>query len=140
GACGEQLQQKIAERARHAGIRILGPNCLGFMNMARSVYATFSPVVAMGLAQVGHIGMVCQSGAFGAYAYAMARERGVGLSTWITTGNESDISVSDAIAWMADDAATRVIMVYMEGCSNGSALRSALAKEIGRASWRERAA
>src|SRR5690606_39455428 len=72
--------------------------------------------------------LVCQSGAFGAYAFAMARERGVGLSCWITTGNESDISVADAIAWMADDAATRVIMVYMEGCSNGSALRSALAK------------
>lgn len=128
GACGEQLQQKIAERARHAGIRILGPNCLGFMNMARSVYATFSPVVAMGLAQVGHIGMVCQSGAFGAYAYAMARERGVGLSTWITTGNESDISVSDCIGWMADDPETKVIMAYIEGCRDGLKLRRALDK------------
>ena len=72
--------------------------------------------------------MVCQSGAFGAYAYAMARERGVGLSNWITTGNESDISVSDCIAWMADDPETKVIMAYIEGCRDGSLLRRALDK------------
>ena len=128
GEAGEAAQNALLRKARAAGIRILGPNCLGFMNLAQNVYATFSPVLQGGVVERGHIGMVCQSGAFGAYAFAMARERGVGLSCWITTGNESDISVADAIAWMADDAATRVIMVYMEGCSNGSALRSALAK------------
>lgn len=128
GETGEAAQNALLRKARAAGVRILGPNCLGFMNLAQNVYATFSPVLKDGVVESGHIGMVCQSGAFGAYAFAMARERGVGLSCWITTGNESDISVADAIAWMADDTATRVIMVYMEGCSNGAALRRALAK------------
>jgi acyl-CoA synthetase (NDP forming) len=126
GGDGERAQQEFAAKARAAGIRVLGPNCLGFMNVAHSVYATFSPVVSTGLAAPGKIGIVSQSGAFGAYAYAMARERGVGLSAWITTGNESDIGVADCIAWMARDPATRVIMAYLEGCRDGARLRGAL--------------
>jgi len=126
GAAGEAAQRALADKARAAGIRMLGPNCLGFMNIARSVYATFSPVVSTGLATPGRVGLVSQSGAFGAYAYAMARQRGVGLSAWITTGNESDIDVADCIAWMARDPATQVIMAYLEGCRDGAKLRQAL--------------
>jgi acyl-CoA synthetase (NDP forming) len=87
GAEGEQAQRAFAARARAAGIRVLGPNCLGFMNARSGVYATFSPVVQTGLAPVGSVGIASQSGAFGAYAYGMARERNVGLSAWVTTGN-----------------------------------------------------
>ncbi|MBO9352952.1 DUF1254 domain-containing protein [Bordetella petrii] len=126
GAQGEIAQRAFAEKARAAGIRLLGPNCLGFMNVARSVYATFSPVLSTGLARAGKVGLVSQSGAFGAYAYAMARQRDVGLSMWVTTGNESDIDVADCIAWMARDPATQVIMAYLEGCRDGRKLRQAL--------------
>lgn len=126
GAQGEQVQRRLGARARAAGIRVLGPNCLGFMNASRSVYATFSPVVSTGLALAGPVGIATQSGAFGAYAYGMARERNVGLSTWVATGNESDIDVADCIAWMARDPATRVIMAYMEGCKDGARLKQAL--------------
>lgn len=131
GVQGAAAQQAFAERARNAGIRILGPNCLGFMNAARAVYATFSPVLATGLAKPGNIGIVSQSGAFGAYAYAMARDRGIGLSCWVTTGNEADIGVADCIGWMARDPTTRVIMAYLEGCRDGARLRQAL--ELARA-------
>ncbi|CAM3486479.1 ATP-grasp domain-containing protein [Bordetella sputigena] len=126
GKDGEQAQAAFAAKANAAGIRVLGPNCLGFMNVARAVYATFSPVVGTGSNKPGHVGIVSQSGAFGAYAYAMARERGLGLSAWVTTGNESDIGVADCIAWMARDPATRVIMAYLEGCRDGRKLREAL--------------
>lgn len=126
GAEGGAAQQTLAAKARAAGIRLLGPNCLGFMNVAQGVYATFSPVVSTGLVKPGRVGIVSQSGAFGAYAYAMARERDVGLSAWITTGNESDIDVADCIAWMARDPATEIVMAYLEGCRDGARLRSAL--------------
>lgn len=126
GAEGSAAQQALAAKARAAGIRLLGPNCLGFMNVARGVYATFSPVVSTGLVKPGKVGIVSQSGAFGAYAYAMARERDVGLSAWITTGNESDIDVADCVAWMARDPATAIVMVYLEGCRDGGKLRMAL--------------
>lgn len=126
GEQGAQAQQRFIDKAREAGIRVLGPNCLGFMNAALGVYATFSPAVSTGIAPSGSVGIASQSGAFGAYAYGMARERKVGLSTWVTTGNESDIEVADCIAWMARDPATQVIMAYMEGCKDGAKLKHAL--------------
>ncbi|MBO1015754.1 acetate--CoA ligase family protein [Achromobacter sp. SD115] len=127
GADGAAQQERLCAIARERGIRLLGPNCLGFMNVRRNVYATFSPAPANGVVAPGGIGMVSQSGAFGAYAYSMARERGLGLSHWISTGNEADIDVADCIEWLARDADTRVIMAYMEGCRDGAKLRRALA-------------
>ncbi|KGD90483.1 6-carboxyhexanoate--CoA ligase [Achromobacter sp. RTa] len=127
GAAGAAQQERLCAIARERGIRLLGPNCLGFMNVRRKVYATFSPAPANGIVPPGGIGMVSQSGAFGAYAYSMARDRGLGLSHWISTGNEADIDVADCIEWLAHDADTRVIMAYMEGCRDGAKLRRALA-------------
>lgn len=127
GAEGVAMQEALCAIARERGIRLLGPNCLGYMNVRHKVYATFSPAPANGAVALGGIGMVSQSGAFGAYAYCMARERGLGLSHWISTGNEADIDVADCIHWLAHDADTRVIMAYMEGCRDGAKLRRALA-------------
>jgi len=126
-AQGAHAQQALAARARQGGVRLIGPNCLGFMRPALGIYATFSPAVAAGRAGAGSIGLVSQSGAFGAYAYCLARERGLGLSLWATTGNEADVQLADALAWLARDAQTRVIMAYMEGCRDGPRLRAALA-------------
>jgi len=127
GAEGAAAQARLAARARSAGVRLIGPNCLGLMNLRRNVYATFSPAPGVGRVAPGRIGLVSQSGAFGAYAYAMARERGVGLSLWATTGNEADVQLADCLAWLAQDEGTDVIMAYMEGCRDGARLRAALA-------------
>ncbi|KQP04343.1 acetate--CoA ligase family protein [Pseudorhodoferax sp. Leaf265] len=127
GAEGAAAQERLGARARAAGVRLIGPNCLGFMNVARHVYATFSPAPNVGRVQPGRIGLVSQSGAFGAYAYAMARARGVGLSLWATTGNEADVQLADCLAWLAQDPGTDVIMGYIEGCRDGPRLRAALA-------------
>lgn len=126
GAAGVAMQEQLCAIARERGIRLLGPNCLGYMNIRRNIYATFSPAPANGTVAPGGIGMVSQSGAFGAYAYCMARDRGLGLSHWISTGNEADVDVADCIEWLARDADTRVIMTYMEGCRDGDKLRRAL--------------
>ncbi|MDP9916588.1 acyl-CoA synthetase (NDP forming) [Variovorax boronicumulans] len=127
GAEGAAAQARLGDKARAAGVRLVGPNCLGFMNIARHVYATFSPAPGVGRVMPGRIGLVSQSGAFGAYAYAMARARGVGLSLWATTGNEADVQVADCLAWLAQAPDTDVIMAYMEGCRDGPRLRAALA-------------
>ena len=127
GAAGEAAQRRITEKVRAAGIRLVGPNCLGVMNVHSSAYATFSPAPGIGLVKPGSIGIVSQSGAFGAYAFTLARERGIGMSVWVSTGNEADVQVADAIAWMARDPGTKVIMAYMEGCRDGERLRRALA-------------
>ena len=73
----------------------------------------------------GNIGLVSQSGALGLYLYAMAAGRGLRFSNVVATGNEADVDVADCIDWFTSDAATRVIVVYFEGCRDGSRLRAA---------------
>ena len=124
---GAMAQLQLAAMARAAGVRLLGPNCLGFMNIRSHVYATFSPAPNAGRVQAGNIGLVSQSGAFGAYAYSLARERGIGMSHWITTGNEADIDFADCVEYLTHDPDTKVIMGYMEGCRDGFKLRRTLA-------------
>jgi len=128
GEAGRLQQQQLTELALGHGANILGPNCLGFMNIRERVFATFCTGPAGGLVQPGNVAIVSQSGAFAGYAYTLARERGLGLSHWITTGNQCSIDVADCIAWLAGDPQTRVIMVYMEGCTDGEKLKDALAK------------
>lgn len=123
---GARLQTRIATIARDAGMRILGPNCIGYVNKSVEAYASFSPVIGMGVAGRGPVGIVTQSGAFGAFAYTLARERGLGLSKWIATGNEADVDVADCIAWLAHDDETRVILAYLEGARDGRRLMAAL--------------
>ncbi|MCG5261894.1 CoA-binding protein [Cupriavidus gilardii] len=127
GETGTQMQQALADQARHHGITLLGPNCLGAMNLRERMFATFSPIPLSGLPPLGDVGLVSQSGAFGAYAFALAREAGLGLSHWVTTGNEAGLQVADVIEWLAHDDDTRVILTYMEGCRDGDRLRRALA-------------
>lgn len=119
GEAGAVLQRRVVGALQEAGIRLLGPNCLGYVNVARSVYATFSPAMMSTQARAGSVAMVSQSGAFGGYAYAMACRRDLGLSHWITTGNEADLHVADCIEWLAGDDRTDVILAYMEGCGDG---------------------
>lgn len=127
GGNGIALQAELAALAQAHGITLLGPNCLGAMNLRERVFATFSPIPLSGLPPVGDVGLVSQSGAFGAYAFALAREAALGLSHWVTTGNEAGLHVADVIEWLARDDATRVILAYLEGCRDGARLRRALA-------------
>jgi acyl-CoA synthetase (NDP forming) len=126
GAAGEAAQRRIAALAARTGMRVLGPNCLGAMNLPHRLFATFAPPVGMGAFATGPIGLVSQSGAFGGFSFALARERGIGLSAWATTGNEADVEFSDCLAWLARDDNTRAILGYMEGCRNGAKLVAAL--------------
>ncbi len=126
-AGGAALQQTLAANARAHGVQLLGPNCLGAMNLRARMFATFSPIPLTGVPPVGEVGLVSQSGAFGAYAFALAREAGLGLSHWVTTGNEAGVQVADVIEWLAHDPDTRVILTYMEGARDGARLRRALA-------------
>jgi len=127
GEEGVAQQRALADFARRTGMVLLGPNCLGAMNLRERMFATFSPLPLSGLPPLGDVGLVSQSGAFGAYAFALAREAGLGLSHWVTTGNEAGLQVADVIEWLAHDDDTRVILAYVEGCRDGERMRRALA-------------
>lgn len=126
GAEGEAAERDLLQMARKYEMRLLGPNALGVYNVDQGFYGTFSSFLDSGYPLSGNIRIASQSGAFGAHLTALARDRGLGTSVFIATGNESDITVADAIHWMAQSDKTDVICAYMEGITDGPALLRAL--------------
>nr|WP_254007779.1 acetate--CoA ligase family protein [Rhizobium sp. L1K21] len=132
---GAALQEQIAETARKGGMRLLGPNCLGVMNPATGYYGTFTVILDGELLKPGPVAVVSQSGAYGSHLAHLARARGLGLSQWITTGNEMDISMAEALEYVIDQPETQVVMAYAEGIGDGDRFRAALerARRAGKA-------
>ena len=118
-------QEAMAGLAREAGIRLMGPNCMGMVNFGSRAVGSFHPAFAEDVVP-GRIGLVSQSGAFGGLAYMLARDRGHSLSYMLTTGNEADVDIGDCTAFLADDPDTKAILLYMEGCRNGPKFLAAL--------------
>ncbi len=127
GEEGAAAQAALSEQVARAGIRLLGPNCLGFLSIREHIFSTFTAAMQRAAPPAGNIAIVSQSGAFGAYALQMAVRRGLGLSYWATTGNEGDIQVADCIEWLAHDPSTQVMLCYLEGCRDGERLKRAFA-------------
>jgi acyl-CoA synthetase (NDP forming) len=126
GAAGHALQDRIRATAQRTGMRVLGPNCLGAVSIAERSIATFSIVLESAMPKAGSLGIVSQSGNLGSYTMLLAGERGLGISRFMTTGNESDVDVADGIAFLAHDPATRVILCCLETCRNPQRLQKAL--------------
>ena len=119
---GARAQDEIRTVARAAGLRLLGPNCLGTINTRNGVLATFTSGIVEQAPQPGGISLASQSGAFGSHCLALMRERGLALNLWATTGNQCDVEVADFLAYMAADPATDVIIGCIEGVHNGRRL------------------
>ena len=126
GEEGRQAQDRIAERCAQAGVRLLGPNCIGVFNAHEAMFATFMSALEHEQFEPGHVGIVSQSGAIGSYLYGLAGDRGVRVSHFVATGNEAGLDVADCIDWMVRDKNTRVVMAYLEGCRDGDRLYRAL--------------
>ena len=123
---GEAVQAKMVADARAHGMRILGPNCLGVFDARRAYYATFSSSFDSGWPVPGRIGIASQSGAYGTHLYTLARNRGIGASLCVMTGNEGDVTVGECIGWLAENPEVDVIAVYAEGIREAPGLIAAL--------------
>ena len=126
GGEGVAMQARLTQIGRETGIRILGPNCLGLFDADHGFFPTFTSTLEQGLPEPGHVGIVCQSGAYGSHIYSLNRRRGIGVGRFLTTGNESDIAVAEGIHALARDGATGCILAYAEGIGDGPAFRHAL--------------
>lgn len=130
GAAGRRAQDALAAVARDGGMRLLGPNCMGAFCLDSGFFATFTSAFehhgGTGAPALGRLSIVSQSGAVGTHIMVLLRERGIGISKWVTTGNQADIDVADCIAYLAGDPETGVIVTYMEGCPDGRKLMAAL--------------
>jgi len=116
GSDGAAAQHRLVSLARGAGMRVLGPNCLGLVNTDPSVRlnATLAPVVP----RFGRVGFFCQSGALGIAILADAAARGLGLSSFVSAGNRADVSGNDLLQYWHSDDGTEVVLLYLESFGN----------------------
>jgi acyl-CoA synthetase (NDP forming) len=128
GPEGRALQDRLRDRCQDAGVRMVGPNSLGLLNLDNHYFATFSTVLYGLQPRKGRIALATQSGAFGSCAYGMASLRGMGFSQIVATGNEADVDVAECIDYFAEDPGTQVICAALESCRDGQRLRQALLK------------
>jgi acyl-CoA synthetase (NDP forming) len=126
GAEGKALQQRLLGVIGDGSLRVLGPNCIGVMNVPAKSYGTFQVALESGTVPAGGVGVAVQSGAMGSHLLTLARNAGIGLGAWAATGNEADIDVADLIAWMSRDPRTRVIVCCLEACGDAARFRAAL--------------
>jgi len=113
---GRQLQQRLLEKVRGYGMRMVGPNCLGLMNTDPAVRlnASFSPIFP----PAGRVAMSSQSGALGLAILSAARRLSLGLSSFVSVGNKADVSGNDLLQYWEEDPATEVILLYLESFGN----------------------
>jgi acetyl coenzyme A synthetase (ADP forming)-like protein len=116
GSEGRARQDALLDKVRGYGMRMIGPNCLGLLNMSPDVRlnASFSPIVPTG----GSVAFSSQSGALGIAILGLASDRHLGLSTFVSVGNKADVSSNDLLEYWEEDARTRVILLYLESFGN----------------------
>lgn len=131
GGGSHDVQHAMAALAQRSGMRICGPNAEGFFNEPAKVAATFSPTVDVKvdaprlIATRKRLGIVAQSGGVGFALYHRARAMGVAVSQVISTGNEADVAAGEVFGYLAQDAATDIILLFIEGVRDGAAFRAA---------------
>ena len=114
GDAGRARQAALEQVAREAGIALVGPNCMGFTNLAAGIPVTFEPLRAIPPETRPGVGVVAQSGAMAANLRDALIGRGLPVTAIFSTGNEVSVGVEDVLSHYIDDAQTRVIVVYAE--------------------------
>ncbi|PPK62203.1 GNAT family N-acetyltransferase [Actinokineospora auranticolor] len=129
GPDGRGAERRLVDEARAHGMRVVGPNALGVVNLDPAVRlnATLAPT----LPGRGRTGFFCQSGALGTAILADAASRGLGLSTFVSAGNRADVSGNDLLQYWETDPATDVVLLYLESFGNPRKF-ARLARRLGR--------
>ena len=125
-----ELEKEVVAIAKKAGIRIMGPNCVGVMNTDNHLDTTFAPSIK----QVpGGMSVISQSGALGAAIMMFAGDQPVpmGFAKWAHVGNQSDVNVLEILRYYGQDPSTKVIAMYMEGLDDGRTFLE-VAREVAR--------
>ena len=126
---GRDAEQRLRELVRGAGMRMVGPNCMGVLSTDPAVRldATFSPIFP----PAGNVSMLSQSGALGLAMLDHAKERHLGIADFVSIGNKADVSVNDLLAYWHSAPRTKVIALYLESFGNPR-MFARLAPEVAR--------
>lgn len=123
GESGTALEQQLKSAARESGVRVVGPNCIGMMNLMDRVYCGFGAGFANPDLKAGPVAFVSQSGGFAFSVVGLADSEGLGFNYVVSAGNEADITTLDFIADFLEREDVEVVVSYMEGVSDGRRLR-----------------
>jgi acyl-CoA synthetase (NDP forming) len=120
---GSDVEAELAEISAISGMRIIGPNCNGVVALRSKFPGSFATALDTTRFEPtdGPVSMVSQSGAIGAFVFYVSQASGLGLGTFVATGNEADIEFAEVIHAMVDDPHTEVILGYVEGLKDGDA-------------------
>jgi acetate---CoA ligase (ADP-forming) len=114
---GAGLEHEMLKAAREAGVRVIGPNCLGvYSPLARITFTERTST------ETGPVGVVCQSGGLGIDILRRGRNRGLRFSGLITVGNCADVRPSELVEYFLESSDTSVIGLYLEGAGDGRRL------------------
>lgn len=114
GEEGRQLQDRLLATARHYGMRILGPNSLGLVNLTGRVALSVSEVLSLPQITPGRFGLISQSGGMMGALLSHGQARGIGFSRMVSTGNEADLTVGEIGDMLVDDPDTDAILLFLE--------------------------
>jgi len=128
GEAGRCLQREAVSAARVGGMRMIGPNCLGVVNLdpAVNMNATFAAINAI----PGRVGVASQSGGVGLAVFQALSRRGVGVSSFVSLGNKADVSGNDLLQYWRRDAATSICLLYLESFGNARKFAQ-IARDVG---------
>ncbi|MEM1550332.1 MAG: CoA-binding protein, partial [Candidatus Bathyarchaeia archaeon] len=115
GREGAQLERELVSICRKYGMRMQGPNCLGIISVQSCMNASFAPATP----PPGNIAFVSQSGGVGIAVLNWAIKNEIGLTKFISLGNEADLNAADFIEALGEDEYTKVIGLYIEGVKEG---------------------
>jgi acyl-CoA synthetase (NDP forming) len=114
GAAGREIEARLVERARAAGVRLLGPNSIGLISTAPPTALSVNAVLELDRLPVGPLGVVSQSGSLIGAFLSRGAARGIGFSKLVSVGNEADLSVAELVELLIDDAQTQAILLFLE--------------------------
>ncbi len=112
---GAQVERQVIDIARRGGVRVVGPNCLGHLD----TYSGICTVPFLPEVRRGEAALISQSGNSSQSVFNHALEMGVGISKFVSSGNEADLQFEDYLQYLAQDRKTKVILGYVEGLRNG---------------------
>ncbi len=129
GAEGVVRQQRVLAAARAGGVRLLGPNCIGLINLRARTALSVNAVLAMEPPlPAGRTALISHSGSLIGAILSRGAARGLGYSVLAATGNEADLGAADLLAMLAEDDGTDVIALFLETIRDPDGLRAAAAR------------
>jgi acetyltransferase len=129
GYAGAQMEKELAAVRRESRMRILGPNCVGFYDVHSKLNATWYADLPT---TPGNVAFISQSGSYGAVIFREIRDRGIGISAFVSAGNQADISHADLLNVLGRDNQTAVIGMFMESVPEGEAFMAAARRLAGK--------